>query len=82
MKIDELCPLLRNPYHAGAPGGIEKIAEQGYENIWFVVPPAPPRVVPDNLPVAQMAAANTVLGRLPDFRRMDETDRLINYFFP
>jgi len=81
MNKDELTPKLRQQYQQKLGCGIAKVDDKGYENIWFVVPPAPPITAPDNLPITSIAAANAVLSRLPDFETMDSTDRLINYFF-
>ena len=43
MKRDELLGVLREPYSKERGFGVEKVTKTGYEHIWFVVPPAPPR---------------------------------------
>lgn len=81
MKKDELASPLRQPYDAKRGFGITKINAEGYKNIWFIVPPPPPRKLPDGLPMAAMSKANATLSRLPTFEEMEPIDKLINHFF-
>lgn len=81
MRRDELAPSLRQPYTAKAGFGVAKTPEKGYENIWFVVPPPPPRALPPGLPLRPMAKAVEVLARQPGFGALTETDRLVSYYF-
>ncbi|MDP3541731.1 MAG: hypothetical protein Q8T11_04600 [Elusimicrobiota bacterium] len=43
MKREELTVRLRAPYDPRRGFGVAETPEAGYENIWFVVPPPPPR---------------------------------------
>ncbi len=81
MRRDELTSRLRRPYDAKTGFGVAKVDVSGYENIWFVVPPPPPRELPKDLPLNALARANATLARLPTFGEMTPIDKLINYFF-
>lgn len=81
MRQDELTSRLRKKYDARRGFGITKVEVRGYENIWFVVPPPPPRELPQGLPLYAMGRANATLSRLPTFAEMGPLDKLINYFF-
>ena len=81
MKKDELNGHLRQEYDKKRGYGITKIQAAGYENIWFVIPPPPPRELPKTLPLSAMGKANATLTRLPSFKEMSPIDELINYFF-
>lgn len=81
MRRDELTGVLRQDYDDQRGYGTLKVDDPEYQNIWFVVPPPPPRELPRNLPLAALARANATLTRLPSFSEMSELDRLINYFF-
>lgn len=81
MKKEELSGHLRQAYEKKRGYGVTKIKTVGYENIWFVVPPPPPRELPKALPLNAVAKANAILSRLPTFGEMGAIDKLINYFF-
>lgn len=81
MTRDELTGTLRKEFREGADCGVEKVDTPGFENIWFVVPPAPPLEIPPGLPYEAIARANAVLTRLPSLDEMDATDRLVSYLF-
>jgi Fic family protein len=81
MKKEELNGHLRQQYEKKRGYGVVKLGVAGYENIWFVVPPPPPRELPKELPLNAMGRANATLSRLPTFSQMGPIDKLINYFF-
>jgi len=81
MKKDELKGPLRQEYDKKRGYGVMKLAAAGYQNIWFVIPPPPPRALPKGLPLKAMGRANATLTRLPTFGEMSAIDKLINYFF-
>lgn len=81
MRQDELTGQLRQKYDPKKGFGITKVEAEGYENIWFVVPPPPPQGLPKELPLNAMGKANATLSRLPTFGEMGPIDKLINYFF-
>lgn len=81
MNREELAGSLKEDYDQQRGYGVAKVLEPGYENIWFVVPPPPPRELPDRLPLSAMGRANDVLSRLPSCSEMSEVDKLISYFF-
>ena len=58
MKRDELTAILRECYKPGRTCGVQKIPGFGFENVWFVVPPAPPRSLPKDLPANAIGRAN------------------------
>jgi len=81
MKKEELAEQLRRKYDKKRGYGIVKVDTVEYKNIWFVVPPPPPRELPKSLPLEAMGKANVILTRLPSFCEMSSIDKLINYFF-
>lgn len=81
MNRTELTPPLRQEYDAKRGYGVAKVDAPSYANIWFVVPPPPPRVLASRLPLGALAKANATLSRLPSFGEMGESDELINFFF-
>ncbi len=81
MKITELCERLRKQYRDGVDCGIYKSADSSNQNVYYVVPPAPPSSLSKNIPVQKVAEANRTIQNLPSYHEMDELDRLINYLF-
>lgn len=81
MKTTELAPILRNSLSEKHSFGVARIKEKGWENIPFVVPPPPPKVVSGPLPFKQIAEAGRVLSTLPGPQEMGELDRLMSYLF-
>ena len=81
MKREELTTQLRAPYDPKRGCGVVKTPEAGYENIWFVVPPPPPRTPPAKLPLKAMAKAAEILARQTEFSAMGGVDKLIAYYF-
>ena len=81
MKREELTTKLRALYAPKRGCGVAKTPEAGYENIWFVVPPPPPRTPPAKLPLKAMAKAAEILARQTEFSAMGGVDKLIAYYF-
>lgn len=81
MKREELHKKLREEYTHGAECGVSRTKVAGYENIWFVVPPSPPRELPKGLPAAALVKANKVLHDLPAMNEANELDRMCAYLF-
>ncbi len=81
MKITELTDKLRQKYTKSRGFGVVKIDEDEWDNIYFVVPPEPPKKLSGNLPYALIGDALKVIGALPHYSQMSELDKLINYLF-
>lgn len=81
MNKQELAVPLRAPYDAKRGFGLAKADAPGYENIWFVVPPPPPRRVPDGLPLRALGKASAVLARQRDLGGLSPIDKLLGYYF-
>lgn len=81
MRRTELTHILHTEYKRGLPCGVEKIAEKGLENTWFVVPPAPPENLPKGLPPQAIREGILLLEKLPCLDEADSLDRLISYLF-
>lgn len=73
MKRDELAGPLRRRYSTERGFGVEKVDKPGYENLWFVVPPAPPERIPDNPDIRLLRDANHALQARP---RVDSASAL------
>lgn len=86
MNREELCHLLRQAYSAKAGCGVAKANHDDYKNIWFVVPPSPPRSYDPNKNelktlVSALTRAHYVLSRLKPFDEMDHLDKTLSYLF-
>ncbi|MGK5084027.1 Fic family protein [Bdellovibrionota bacterium FG-1] len=68
-------------YRDGLSAGIEKLAYPQFQNIWFVVPPAPPRQLPKDLPAKAVARAGEVIAQLISLKQATPLDRLISYLY-
>jgi Fic family protein len=81
MRKDELTGPLRQPYTPERGFGTARVAREGYEHIWFVVPPAPPEESPAGIPAGPISRANTILQSRPNPAEALELDRLTAYLF-
>ncbi len=81
MRKDELAGPLRQPYTPERGFGTAHAAREGYEHIWFVVPPAPPEEFPAGIPAGTISRANTILQSRPDPADASELDLLAAYLF-
>ena len=81
MRKDELAGPLRQPYTPERGFGTAHAAREGYEHIWFVVPPAPPEEIPAGIPAKTISRANTILQSRPDPADASELDLLAAYLF-
>ena len=81
MRREELAPILRQRFREGLPCGVDKVDEPGFENLWFVVPPAPPRNISGRLPFDSVARANRLIERLPRYAGSDSLDQIVSYLF-
>jgi Fic family protein len=81
MKRSELAAPLKAAYGKHRGFGAIKVPDAGYENIWFIVPPPPPRKLICDLPLRALAKARSVLARQPDFASLTSLDKLVSYYF-
>ncbi len=81
MNIKELADKLQKKYIKGKECGVVKVDHKDWRNIYFVVPPRPPKVLTEKLNYGLISEALRVINRLPPFSKMSELDRLINYLF-
>jgi cell filamentation protein, protein adenylyltransferase len=81
MRKNELIGSLRQPYSPDRGFGTVRVAKEGYEHIWFVVPPAPPRDIPPGLRPGTISRANAILQGRPDPAQAADLDRLAAYLF-
>lgn len=81
MRRDELKSILRQEFTVGAKCGVARVSRSGYENIWFVVPPAPPRSIPANMPATNIAEAMKVMQSRPPASEASDLHRLAAYLF-
>lgn len=79
MKREELAGPLRQPYSAKTGFGVAKVDKPGYQNIWFVVPPKPPRTVSEKLDLPLVRDANLILHGRPRIRTATEIQRTTAY---
>lgn len=81
MRAEDLTGQLRQPYSTARGYGLARVGRPGYENIWFVVPPPLPELVPAGLPAGIIGAANEILQRRPRADDASDLDRLMAYLF-
>ncbi|MCK5073618.1 MAG: Fic family protein [Bacteriovoracaceae bacterium] len=81
MKINELVGKLKQKYFDGRECGITKIDHKDWQNIYFVVPPSPPKAITDKMDYGLVGEALKVMNGLPQFSEMSELDKRINYLF-
>ena len=81
MKKEDLAPQLQKKFHPPMDCGIEKGLVPEYENIWFVIPPAPPKKINFTLDLDKLKQANKILYALTSLQDMTNLDRLLSYLF-
>ena len=83
MKREELHTLLNTPFTRKKGQGVCKIdtKDPDLQNIYFVVPPPPPKNLKRGLPVRELSQALKVIGRIPQLKEMSDLDKLTNYLF-
>lgn len=81
MRREELVGRLRNLYTPEKGCGVAHVPNPGYENIWFVVPPAPPTELPPDMPVAVIGKAVNLLQGRPHWTEASLLDKLVAYLF-
>ncbi len=81
MKRTELCEILKADYRKGMKAGVLKIDLPNYTNIYFVIPPSPPKNDIKDLPYEHLSKATRVLATLPFYQEMSDMDKLINHLF-
>ncbi|OFZ25829.1 MAG: hypothetical protein A2381_11110 [Bdellovibrionales bacterium RIFOXYB1_FULL_37_110] len=81
MNLKELHIQLRTPFTKERGYGATKIKSVGFENIYFVVPPAPPEKIDGQLPAKLLSVALKVIGGLPSIDKATPLDKLIHYLF-
>jgi len=81
VRRDELAGRLRQPYTPERGFGTARVAKEGYEHIWFVVPPPPPEEIPAGLAAGPISRANAILQGRPNPTDASELDRLTAYLF-
>lgn len=82
MNIKELDYSLQVEFTNARGYGITKIDAPEWSNVFFVIPPRPPREInPKSLPLVIIGKALKVLNSLPALGEMSELDKLTNYLF-
>jgi len=76
MRRDALCERLRQAYAPERGCGVVRGARENYRNLWFVVPPPPPRDIPPSMPRGLIARANDILSSRPHWRDASQRDHL------
>ena len=81
MNRNELAPLLNRVFQERLKAGIEKVPNPKFKNMWFVIPPAPPRQLPRALPAKAVAHASEIIAQLPNVEQANLLDRLLSYLY-
>jgi len=81
MNPRELHPNLNRKYDRSLGSGVTKVDHPQCQDMWFVVPPAPPRTLPKKLPSKAIIRASETLLRQPRLDETHELDHLISYLF-
>lgn len=79
MKREELVGRLRQPYTTRRGCGVEKVDKTGFENVWFVVPPSPPRRLSEQLDLKMLRDANRALQGRTRMTAVSELERTAAY---
>lgn len=81
MRKSDLCHVLRENYTEERGFGAVKTADPKHANIWFVVPPPPPKSAPDPLPLGALKRAQIALHSPPDIGESNELDEFVALLF-
>ena len=81
MRKTELSDEIRQTYGPNRRAGTARTGDPDYKNIWFVVPPPPPREVPTKLPTTALTKAYKAINQLPEIGSEDELDRFVALLF-
>lgn len=81
MKREDLHPKLKQTYSEKKGCGVTKVDHEDYKNIWFVVPPSPPKTMPQDFPRQALSKANRVLNSLQPIEQQTEIDQIVSYLF-
>ncbi len=81
MKTSELHEKLQEPFTLERGFGVMKLSQKEWQNIYFIVPPSPPREISADLPYKLLAETLKVMTSLPRRSDMSDLDKLINYLF-
>ena len=79
MQRHELAGRLQQPYTPARGFGIEKVDKAGFENLWFVVPPPPPRSLADAPDLKLLREANLALQARPRMTSASALERTTGY---
>jgi Fic family protein len=79
MKRQELAGRLQQPYTTSRGFGVAKVDKAGFENVWFVVPPVPPRCLSENPDLSLLRDANLTLQARRRMRSASELERTTAY---
>jgi Fic family protein len=80
MRREDLTHELRQEFTSERGYGVTRVDRAGYENLWFVVPPAPPEEMPSGVPAGLISRANQLLQSRP-LAQATELDRLAAFLF-
>ena len=83
MNLKELSPKLQQKFTKARGYGVMKLrnANSRWNNIYFVVPLPPPKIIKDSLPSLELSEALRIIGQLPQLHEMSDLDKMINYLF-
>lgn len=81
MRKTELNHKIREKFTAKRGFGTARTGDPAYSNIWFVVPPKPPKEPPKQLPAAALKRAHLALNQLPELGTESELDQFVALLF-
>jgi Fic family protein len=79
MKRQELAARLQEPYTTARGFGVEKVDKAGFENVWFVVSPPPPRSMSEHPDLKLLRDANQTLQSRPRITSASELEHTAAY---
>ncbi len=81
MNRNELHPDLNREFIEDLGSGVEQVDHAKCQNMWFVVPPSPPRNLPGGLSLKAVTEASAIIAAQPNIADATELDRLVSYLF-